>query len=617
MGPLQPGGSLRHYGVESMRNEGFKRKLSAILSADVVGYSRLMGQDDEATVLTLTRHRELISTIIKQKQGRVVDSPGDNLLAEFESVLHSVECAVEIQRKLADRNAALSKERRMLYRIGVNLGDVIIEGERIYGDGVNITARLEAMAEPGGICISGLVYSQVKNKLKLNFEFLGKRTVKNISEPVPVYRVLWMPKAAGPMEMKKEKVFSPSEKPSIAVLPFLNLSNDPEQEYFSDGITEDLITDLSKISGLFVIARNSVFIYKGKTVRLDEIARELDVRYILEGSVRKAGDRVRITSQLIDAHTGGHLWAERFDRQLTDIFALQDEVTQKIVSSLAVKISQDERKRLVRKGTNNMEAYDYALRGLEYFSKFMKKANAQARRLFEKAIKLDPQYALAYSLAGRTHMMDWSFGWSQDANSIELAFELAQKALRLDDTLNIAFRTAGEVYLWKKQHDKAVSYLRKAIDLSPNDADGYYGLSNVLNWAGQADEAGDLIRTAMRLNPLYPAWYLWPLGHAHFLNREYTEVIDVLTELLRHNPNFLPAHAYLAVTYDELGRNQEAAKHASRFRQETPHTTLDDWKLRLPYKDRAILERFLETLQHIKVSEFVDKGAMGTNGVQL
>ena len=583
-----------------MRIEGFKRKLSAILSADVAGYSRLMGQDDEATVLTLTAHRDMISTIIKQFQGRVVDSPGDNLLAEFESVLQSVECAVEIQRKLAEKNATLPQERQMLYRIGVNLGDIIMEGDRIYGDGVNITARLESMAEPGGICISGLVYTQVKNKLKLKYEFLGKRTVKNINEPIPVYRVSWVSKAAGRLDLKKPDAFSSSEKPSIAVLPFLNLSNDPEQEYFSDGITEDLITDLSKISGLFVIARNSVFVYKGKAGKLDEVARELNVRYILEGSVRKAGDRVRITSQLIDADTGGHLWAERYDRQLTDIFALQDEVTQKIVSTLAVKISQDERKRLFSKGTNNLEAYDYALRGLEYFSKFTQKANSQARRLFEKAFNLDPQYALAYSLAGRTHLMDWSFGWSQNADSTELALGLAQKALSLDDALDMAYRTTGEAYLWKKQHPKAISHLRKAIDLSPNDADGYYGLSNVLNWAGQTEEAGDLIRIAMRLNPMYPAWYLWPLGHAHFLNREYEKVLDIFTELLRRNPNFLPAHAYLAVTYHELGRKQEAVSHNSRFREDSPYISLDDWKQRLPYKDQTILEHFFKVLQRIE-----------------
>ena len=356
-----------------MDTKGYKRKLSAILSTDVEGYSRMMGEDDEATVHTLIEHREIMSKIIKQYQGRVVDSPGDNLLAEFESVFQGVRCAVEIQQKLAERNAMLPDNRKMEFRIGVNVGDVIEKGQQIYGDGVNIAARLESIAEPGGICISGLVYTQVKNKLKLEYEFIGKKTVKNISEPIPVYRIISVPKTATKLNSNNKQIFSPSEKPSIAVLPFVNLSNDPEQEYFSDGITEDLITDLAKISGLFVIARNSVFIYKGKAVKIDVIARELGVRYILEGSVRKVGDRVRITGQLIDAHTGGHLWAERYDRKLTDIFELQDEVTHKIVSALAVKITEDERNRLACKGTKNLQAYDHTLRGLEYFTQFTRK----------------------------------------------------------------------------------------------------------------------------------------------------------------------------------------------------------------------------------------------------
>ena len=582
-----------------MNTKDYKRKLSAILSTDVAGYSRMMSEDDEATVHTLIEHREILSKIIRQYQGRVVDSPGDNLLAEFESVLQGVRCAVAIQQKLAERNAMLPDNRKMEFRIGVNVGDVIKKGHQIYGDGVNIAARLESMAEPGGICISGLVYTQVKNKLKLEYEFIGKKTVKNISEPIPVYRIISVPKIPTKLNSSNKQVFSPSEKPSIAVLPFVNLSNDPEQEYFSDGITEDLITDLAKISGLFVIARNSVFIYKGKAVKIDVIARELGVRYILEGSVRKVGDRVRITGQLIDAKTGGHLWAERYDRKLTDIFELQDEVTHKIVSALAVKITEDERNRLLCKGTKNLQAYDHTLRGLEYFTQFTIKANIQARRMFEQAIKLDPEYASAYALAGGTHMIEWSFGWSQDLHSIDRAFEFIQKALRLDNSLGRAYQIGGEVFLWKKQHEKAISYYRKAIALSPNDADGFYGLSNVLSWAGQVDEAKEIIKKAMLLNPMYPVWYLWSLGHAHFLNREYEEAIDTFTELLSRNENFLPAYPYLAAIYQELGREEEARIHMEKLNEKSPLITLDAWKQRLPYKDQAKLDRLFNTWQSI------------------
>jgi len=422
-----------------MVEEGFKRKLTAILSADVEGYSRLMGEDEDATIRTLTAYRELMSTLIQKHRGRVVDSPGDNFLAEFLSVVDAVRCAVEVQEELRVRNAELPDDRRMEFRIGINLGDVVEEGERIYGDGVNITARVEGLAEGGGICISGTVYDSIKNKLSLGYESMGEHTVKNIKEPVWVYRVQMEPETVAfavsrekkpglkhwrwavlaavvvvaavivtiwdfyscpsptPEDVTSEEapLLELPDKPSIAVLPFANISGDPEQEYFSDGMTEDLITDLSKISGLFVIARNSVFTYKRKAVKVEDVRRELGVRYVLEGSVRKAGDRVRITAQLVDTKTGGHLWAERYDRDLRDIFALQDEVTQKIVAALAVRLTLDEQERLVSKHTDDLAAYGYTLRGLEYLFRFTEEANAQARQMFEKSIGLDPEYALA------------------------------------------------------------------------------------------------------------------------------------------------------------------------------------------------------------------------------
>src|SRR2546422_8227219 len=340
-----------------------ERKLTAILSADVKGYSRLMGDDEEATIRTLTVYRAVLATLIQQHRGRVVDSPGDNLLAEFASAVDAVRGAVEIQRDLQVKNAELPPERRMEFRIGINVGDVVVEGERLYGDGVNIAARLEALAEGGGICLSGTVYDQVENKLALGYESLGEQTVKNIANPVRVYRVI-EPEAIAAAQVRSKDtalVLPLPDKPSLIVLPFVNLSNDAEQEYFSDGLTEDITTDLSQLSSLFVISRNSAFTYKGKAAKVRDISREMGVRYVLEGSVRKAGDRVRISAQLVDATTDHHLWAERYDRPLTDIFAVQDEIVQQLVTTLRVEVQEAELERVRRIPTTNLSAYDSLL----------------------------------------------------------------------------------------------------------------------------------------------------------------------------------------------------------------------------------------------------------------
>ncbi len=574
-----------------MEPQSIQRKLTAILSADVKGYSRLMGEDEVATVRTITAYREVMATLIHKHRGRVVDSPGDNLLAEFASVVDGVRCAVEVQEELRSRNAELPENRRMEFRIGVNLGDVIVEGERIYGDGVNIAARVEGLAEGGGISISGTVYDQIESKLALGYEFQGEHTVKNIKKPVRVYRVRMEPETAVP-KMKGEPELP--DKPSIAVLPFVNMSGDPEQEYFSDGITEDLITDLSKISGVFVIARNSVFTYKGKPVKIQQVSEELGVRYVLEGSVRKAGARVRITAQLVDGKTGGHFWAERYDRDLEDIFALQDEVTREIVSVLAVKLTEDEKERLMSKDTHNMEAYDHFLRGLEYHNRFTKEANVQARQMFEKAIALDPEYALAHSLLGWTHLLEWSFGWSQDPQSLEDALEWAQKAIALNDSLPEAHCLLGAVYLWKRRHEQAIAEVEKAIALDPNHADGFEKLADALSWAGRPKEAIGLVKKAMRLNPVYPVWYLWNMGHAYFLTEQYEEAIAALKRVLNRNPNFYPAHFYLAASYSELGRKDEARAEVAELQRKWPECSLENARLRLPYKDQAVLERLFD-----------------------
>jgi adenylate cyclase len=576
-----------------MTTEALKRRLAAILSADVKDYSRLMGENEEATVRTLTAYRGVIATLVQKHKGRVVDSPGDNLLAEFGSVVDAVRCGVEVQEELRGRNEELPGHRKMEFRIGINLGDVIVEGEQIFGDGVNIAARVEGLAESGGIAVSETVYDHIENKLAFDYEFLGEHSVKNIKKPVRVYRVRMESATTASGAIPDLKL---PDRPSIAVLPFLNMSGDPEQEYFSDGITEDVITDLSKVSGLFVIARNSTFTYKGKSFKVGEVGRELGVRYVLEGSVRKAGNRVRITAQLIDAQTEGHLWAERYDRDLKEIFSLQDEVTQKIVTALTVKLTEDDRERLGKKDTDNLEAYDYILRGMEYQYSVTKEANIQARQMFEKALALDPGYALGYSWLGRSLWLDWVFGWSQDPRTLERTHELAQKAIALDDSQPSGHSLLGDVLLWKKQHGKAIAELEKTIALNPNDADAIAGLGDILSWAGRPAEAIGLVKKAMRLNPLCPVFYLWNLGHALFLTGQYVEAIEKFKKALNRNPDYIPAHAYLAVCYGELGRQEEARIEAAEVARLTPQFSSERWKEKLPYKDQAVLERMVEGL---------------------
>ena len=502
-----------------MATQDFKRKLTAILSADVKGYSLLMKEDEEATVRTITTYREVIGSVVRKHRGEVVDSPGDNILAEFASVVDAVRSAVEVQEELKVRNAELPENRRMEFRIGINLGDVIHEKERIYGDGVNVAARVESLADAGGICVSRSAYDQVKDKLTLGYEYLGEHSVKNIAEPVRVYRVLMEPEAAGkvieekrvepkrglkialaavivlllvvggfliwrtaspPVEVASvEKMAFPlPEKPSLAVLPFDNLSGDSSQDYFSDGITENVITSLSNVSNLFVIARNSTFTYKGKPVKVQQVAEELGVRYVLEGSVQRSEDRVRITAQLIDALTGNHLWAERYDRKFGDIFALQDDITEHVTMALQVKLTEGEQARIRRGHIENKEAYEYILRGLEIYRTFTKEKNAQARKLYEKTVALEPNSTLGWCFIGWTHYRDGRFGWTDTPDkSLALAEELAQKVLALDDSMAEAYSLLSLVYMARKQHEKAVAYGEKALVLAPNLA------SNIANTA--------------------------------------------------------------------------------------------------------------------------------------
>jgi adenylate cyclase len=537
-----------------------ERKLAAIFSADVKGYSRLMGEDDVGTIRTLTVYREVMTALIQQHRGRVVDSPGDNLLAEFASVVDAVHCAVRIQQTLKAKNAELPDHRKMEFRIGINLGDVVVEGERLYGDGVNIAARVEGLAAPGGICLSGIAHDQVKHKLTLTYEDLGAQAVKNIAEAVPVWRVAMDEAAAtlarqpvlrqaGPEKPKggiphltwsalilagmlfivgtlvtlryssfltfflghsshEELALRLPDKPSIAVLPFTNMSGDPEQDYFSDGLTETLITDLSKISGLFVIARPSVFTYKGQAVKVEQISQELGVRYVLEGSIQKADDRVRINVQFVDGTTGRHLWAERYDRPFANLFTVQDELLREVVAVLRVEVREAELKRVQHVPSENLTAYDFVLRGSAALKRVgyenSQAANAQARQFFDKAVALDPTYAEAYALLGSTYFNDWFNFWNFTPETLERAATLARQAVALDPSLPLPHFTLGWMAVWQKKHEQAFAEFEQAIALDPNWADAYANMGLVLSFMGRPEEGLELIGKAIRLNPRYP-----------------------------------------------------------------------------------------------------------------
>ncbi len=579
-----------------------ERRLAAILAADVMGYSRLMGDDEEGTLATLNACRQVIDGLVDDHRGRVFGSAGDSVIAEFASPVEAVRCGVEIQQELETRNAELPEDRRMQFRIGVNLGDVMAEGENLFGDGVNIAARLEQLAEPGGIYVSDDIYRQVEGKVDLAFDDLGEQRVKNLTKPVRVFRArLGEDTAAGALG-SSEPLPLP-DKPSIAVLPFTNISGDLEQEYFSDGITEDIITDLSKVSALFVIARNSVFTYKGRAVRVQEVSRDLGVRYVVEGSVRKSGNRVRITAQLIDGMSGGHMWAERYDRDLTDIFALQDEITEKIVAALQVKLTEGEQEQVARRYTENLVAYDYFLRGRADQARATKETNAQAREMFERAIELDPNFAGAYAVLSHTYSRDWSYQWSDDTQALERASEAAKKAVTLDDSLPLAHARLAWIYLWRRQHEQAIAEVKRAISLDPNFAEGYARLGIILTYAGRPGEGIDLVKKAMRLDPHYPPLYLFYLGHAHYLVGQYEEAIAVLKRSFTRNPDQLPSHLDLAVIYCELGRKEEARAEVAEVLRISPRASLEGQRERMLFKDQAVLERYLENLRKAGLPE--------------
>ncbi len=591
-----------------------ERRLAAIIIADVVGYSKLIRADEEGTRARFkTLQSDLFAPSVTSHGGRIIKTMGDAFLLEFPSAVKAVTCASEVQRALAERESEIDEDRRIRFRIGINLGDIIIEGEDIQGDGVNIAARLEALAEPGGILISGSVYEQVRHHLEdVGIEFAGRQDVKNISESVPTFKILLdadqanvrpdveetIPKTRPPVLVAsaivlvialigggvwwwvqppdlepadpKKTTYALPDKPSIAVLPFDNMSNDPSQEYFADGIAEDIITDLSNISGLFVIARNSSFAFKGKPIKVREVAQELGVRYVLEGSVRKIGDVLRINAQLIDATTGDHLWAKRYDGEMKDVFALQEQVTEQVVSALAISVSAAEQDRAFRKPTENLDAYDFVLRGMNFHRRWSKENNRKALQMFERALDLDPSYADAYAGLAWSHVHDFNFQWSDDPTaSLALAHEFATKAIALDHTLAKAYTVLGDVLAWSRKQDEAVAAGWRAVQLSPNDADAQMMLATYLGFQGSGEAAVKVARRALRLNPKGDWPYYVALGQGHAANDNYGEAAKAYEIAARVAPNVSVPLTFLMTAYGQLGRRDDAQAAHQRFKEIT------------------------------------------------
>jgi adenylate cyclase len=686
--------------VDKTRPREIKRKLTAILSADVKGYSRLMGEDEEWTLRTLNTYKEVMRSLIQQHRGRVVSTEGDRVLAEFASVVDAVQCSVEIQQVLRAKNAVLPENRRMEFRIGINLGDVIEEGDSIYGDGVNIAARLEGLAEVGGICISGSAYEQIENKLPLRYDYLGEHEVKNIAKPVRVYRariepeavppklgeekkirprqwqratiglvvavivvvaavVIWklytpstpqpeviskekvvvsqpekvpatappsaelkpkekvtppplekVPKTVTPLPLKeevasKEKMALPlPDKPSIAVLPFVNMSEDPKQEFLCDGMTEEIITVLSKVPGLFVIARNSTFAYKGKPVKFKQVSEELGVRYVLEGSFQRSGDRVRITAQMIDALTGHHLWAEQYERDLKEIFALQDEITLKILMATQVKLTEGELSLGYGKyygGEKGLDCYLKIMQGNDLVYRRNIKDNNLARGIAEEALAMCPEVPMGYLLMAYVHSTDYWLGTtSSPRESIEKAIELVQKALALDDTLAEAHGLLGYLYNVKREYDKGIAEGERAVALDPGGANvlGYYALS--LNFAGRSEEAILLLQKAIRLNPNPVSSFLiyhMQLGQAFMYTGRYEEAVSAYKKAIERRPKYLWSHLMLAATYSMMGREKEAQAEIAEVLSINPKFSLDFYEKTAILKDRSIVNKIVTALR--------------------
>jgi adenylate cyclase len=615
------------------------RKLRAILSADVKGYSLLMADNELATIATLKSYRQKMTSLIQQHQGRVVDSPGDNILAEFASAVDAVTCAVKIQEELKERNAELSEDRKMQFRIGINIGDIVQDADRIYGDGVNVAARIEGLAEPGGICISRGVCDHVRKKLKLGFKYLGEHSVKNIAQPVRVYKVLMGSEHAGKMigeERAKptqwrfaaltsvvalilvvgafavwhfyfqpppietasieNMAFPLPDKPSIAVLAFENMSEDPKQEYFSDGFSEEIITALSKTDQLFVIARESTFSYKGKQVKVQQVSRELGVKYILEGSVRKTQDRVRITAQLIDAITGHHLWSERYDRDLKDIFALQDEITMQIVTALQVKLTEGEQARMWVKKYKNLNVYLKALEGWSLWRKGTKECYIRFGQLGQEIVDMAPEVSTGYRTLGWHYWYLARVGKSPQ-ESIAKALKLAQKALSLDEFDAFSHSLLGSVYFVMREYEKAIAAGERSIKLDPNGAMVHGLLGLTLSYAGRPDEAIVYIKKGIRLNPFPAYWYFSHLSRCYMLKGQYEDALTAAKKAHHRAPSSPANHIRLAMIYALLDRQEKAEAAVKKALEIRPSYSVERFSKTSSYKNQADLKLFVDAMR--------------------
>jgi adenylate cyclase len=570
-----------------MTDKRVQRRLAAILAADVVGYSRLMGEDEEGTLARMKKLRgEVIDPKIAEYGGRIFKTTGDGFLAEFASAVDAVRHAVDVQRILAERAATTPDAGGIAFRIGISLGDVMVDGDDLFGNGVNIAARMEGLAEAGGICVSGNVQEHIGNALDVALEDLGEQTVKNIDRPVRCYRVHL--ESAGAAATPAPAV---PDTPSIAVLPFENLSADPEQEYFADGLSEDLITDLSKMSGLFVVARNSSFAFKGKNSDIRDVARRLNVSHVLEGSVRKMGTKVRINAQLIDAKTGGHLWADRYDGGLDDIFTLQDEIMARIVSAMELHLTTADRANALRKPTRSVEAYDMCLKGRAAYYHYTPAHLADARRHFEQAIELDPTYADAYGYLSYCLTTMFVFTWPGAEESLDHALALAEKSLALDPRSSVANARLGWVLGFLGQYDRATEKFERAIALDPRDAGAFYAYGETMNRAGLAEKGLPLIETAIGLEVVPPPGWEFGLGHSYVLLRRYDDALARFRAVLDRLPRLVPARVQLARLYSEMDRSPDAVATVEALREMAPGYTIRSAERMFPYADEDNRDR--------------------------
>ena len=568
-----------------------ERRLAAVMALDVAEYSRLMSEDESGTFIALkTRRKQILEPLVARHRGRVVKLMGDGALVEFASALAAVECAVAMQRQMSEANAGAPDSRCIHTRIGINLGDVIAESGDLFGDGVNIAARLQALAEPGGICVSAKIHDEVGRKLDLDYEELGPQNLRNIPKQIRVFRIRLDGAPTGAKTAERRAAV----KPSIVVLPLTNMSGDPEQEFFADGLTEDIITELSRFHALFVISRNSAFKYKNTAFNVQKVAKELGVQYVVEGSVRRIGNHLRVTVQLIDAETDRHIWAERYDRQLEDVFAIQDEISSAIVATLAGRVEAAARDRAQRKQTSNMAAYECVLAGKRLHHRSTREDNVAALLLLDRALELDPKYAHAHGWRACTLGQAWSYGWCVDRDATwNMVAEALDTALALDDNDSDVHRILAALNLVRGDHDKAVYHQERALGLNPNDDLVVVQQGEILTWLGRPEEGVEWILKAMRLNPYHPERFWNHLGRAYFAARRYADAVQAFSRITAPDAYH---HAFMAAAHAQLGHEAEARSHVQEVLQRQPEFTVESYLQTLHYKLAGDLAHHRESL---------------------